>query len=429
MKGVILRVVLLILFVGILSAMIGYARGYRFNIEQKGITSTGILVASSFPDGAKIYINGKLRGATNTNITLSPGIYDVEIRKEGYRSWKKSIAIKGEIVIKTDSLLFPQNPSLSPLTSLGVSQATYSSATNRIVFSSNIEDAEKDGIYLLETSKRTLSLFNPLKLLVLKTSLPNDIDYSSAQFSFSPDGKQVLLKVCRLKTTTVDETAINDCSQPIYSYVFSADTEKQTPLSITGSQTTLENAWNIEEQKNINKILETFKEPMDKIASDSFHILSFSPDDSKVLYKAKENITLPLVINPPLIGANQAPESRSIEKDKLYVYDKKEDKNYEIPLEVPVASPTPFGQLVVEPALLDDLQNLIIWFPDSRHLILNNGHVVAIIDYDGNTRQTVYSGPFDKNFLAVNTDGNLLILVNLNPNENQYPDVYTVGIR
>ncbi len=442
MLKILYRLFLLIIFVGVLGLIISYARGYRINVLQKGVTSTGILVASSFPDGAKVYINGILKGATNTNITLTPGKYEVEIKKEGYTPWKKSITVKGEIVIKTDSLLFPQNPSLSPLTSLGVMTSKFSPTTNRIIFISNNSDVEKDAVYLLENSPKALSLFNPLKILALKSALPTGVDLTKTQFIFSPDGKQVIMSLCEeeavlepLLTPSPTVAPLNSagtCEIPLYTYLLSTDVEKQVPLEITKSVDTIKNAWSREEDKNIQKILETYKDPLPAVASDSFKILSFSPDDQKVLYKATKNTTLPLLINPPLIGSNQGKESRTLVKDRLYIYDKKEDKNFEIPLQVSVPTQPPIS---VTPSLtqdlisLDDIQNKIIWYPDSRHLIINENKQVSVIDYDGGNRQTIYSGPFENNFLGVSTEGNLLIIANLNPNANKYPDIYTVGIR
>jgi hypothetical protein len=268
---------------------------------------------------------------------------------------------------------------------------------------------------------------------VLKSNLPQNIDYTNTQFEFSADGKQLLFSVC---PTSIDNPNQLDCTTPLYSYLLSSDTENQQPLAITGSENTILDGWRQDEEKSVKKILETFKDPIPTIASDSFHILSVAPDDSKILYRATQVVDIPLIITPPLIGANQTQETRTLQKNHLYVYDKKEDKNYEIPLSIQSPSPTPSPIIVsttptpkIDTTYIDSLQDKIIWFPDSRHLIINEGKQVSIIDYDGNTKQTVYSGPFDKHFLGVNNDGNLLILANLNPNENQYPDVYTVGIR
>src|SRR3989338_1748743 len=71
-----------------------YARGYRFDINSLKILPNGILVIKSDHDGAPVFINGDLRAATNTNIPLSSGIYDVEVRKEGFLPWGKRLTIE-----------------------------------------------------------------------------------------------------------------------------------------------------------------------------------------------------------------------------------------------------------------------------------------------------------------------------------------------
>ena len=70
-----------------------------------------------------------------------------------------------------------------------------------------------------------------------------------------------------------------------------------------------------------------------------------------------------------------------------------------------------------------------MWYPDSQHIVINEGKTIAVVDYDGQNKQTVYSGPYQKNFFALTTDGKILGLANLNPEMNDYPDIYAVGIR
>ena len=62
-----------------------YGKGYRFGLgpgklELKG---TGLLVAKSIPDGAQVFIDDKLKTATDNTINLPPGEYRVKIFKEG----------------------------------------------------------------------------------------------------------------------------------------------------------------------------------------------------------------------------------------------------------------------------------------------------------------------------------------------------------
>src|SRR3989344_1791567 len=113
------RLLFFLLFVGILAGVILYARGYRIDVKEKSVSATGIIAVNSFPKAAKIYVNDTLKGATDSNLILPPGNYKVEIKKEGYTSWAKSVKLKGELVVNLEPVLFPQNASLTPLTNLG----------------------------------------------------------------------------------------------------------------------------------------------------------------------------------------------------------------------------------------------------------------------------------------------------------------------
>lgn len=395
MKELLYKLLLLVVFVVALLALIGYARGYKINFEDKSIGSTGILVASSYPTGAKIFINGILKGATNTNISLQPGQYLVEIKREGYSTWKKNITIKGEVVVKADALLFPINPSLSPITSLGINKAIFSEKFNKIILISDNNDPLKDGMYTLQNSDRSLSIFNPLKLIALKSIFDKSTSLIDSKFDLSPEGKQLMIASSS-------------------SYLISAEEENTEAFNITKSKENIIDAWITINEKNTEKILETFEEPLPKIASESFKIISFSPDDTKILYQAKKNTTLPPII-PPLIGTNQSREERNIAKNNIYVYDQKEDKNFPV--------------LLSKSIDLTNIGKYVVWYPDSKHLVINEDRKINVVDYDGENKQTVYSGPFESDFFAITTDGKLLILANLNPQSNLLPDVYAVGIK
>lgn len=395
-KKILYNLSLIAVFAIALVVLIAYSRGYKINFEDKSIGSTGILVASSYPTGAKIYVDGLLKGATNTNISLPPGQYMVEIKREGYSTWKKSIIIKGEVVIKADALLFPINPSLSPITSLGINRAIFSEKFNTIILVSNNNDPLKDGIYKLQNSDRSLSIFNPLKLIALKTIFDEKTSITESIFELSPEGKQLMIS--------------SDSA-----YLISAEEENKQTFNITKSKETVTEAWAKLNEKNTEKILETFEESLTKVASESFKILSFSPDDTKILYQANKNILLPQIVTPPLIGTNQSKEERNLMKNNIYVYDTKEDKNF----------PIAFSKKIP----LNEIEKYIAWYPDSKHLVINEDRKINVVDYDGDNKQTVYSGPFESDFFAITNEGKLLILANLNPQSNLLPDVYVVGIK
>lgn len=376
-----LRLLFFLFFIIVLTAIIAYARGYRLDLENRSLKSTGIIAATSNPKAAKIYINDQLKGVTDTNLTLPPDNYRIEIKKEGYTSWNKKINLKGELVINVDPVLFPVNPSLSPLTNLGIIKAIPTEDGDKIVLIAS------GSAYLFDAGKKTLPFFPPLNKIVDLSLLPNIVDFNEVKVTLSPDQKQAIF-----------ETEQN-------SYLLSLDEINLNPLEVTLSKDALFEAWQNEKNKNIVKILETFPKNFDKIASSSFEIISFSPNETKVLYKAKNNAELPLMINPPLISTNQTPEERSITKDRIYVYDRKEDKNFPI------------------------LQPNLKWYYDSRHFVVEEEKKISIVDYDDTNKQTIYSGPFESSFFNPTSDGKIIVLTNLNSQINELPDLYLVGIR
>lgn len=390
-------------FLIILIATIAYARGYRVDVQNGTMTSTGIIAVSSSPQAAQVYVNGELKGVTDTHLTLPHGKYTIEIKKEGYSSWKREVTLKGELVVTADATLFPVNASLTPLTTIGISQVTSIDKTDKALLFVENGDIEKDGIYVFDQTKRTFSLFPPLKLLISKKLFPEDISLIGASVLFSPDFKQGIVILKR--------------GEDSVSYLISLEEENTQLVEMTSSQASLEKVWNEERLLETARLLEIFPAKFTKIASDSFHILSLAPDKTKILYEAKQSITLPYVIEPRLVAANQTPEERSIKLGELYVYDRKEDRNYLITL--PEESER----------LRQSGETVLLWYPDSRHLVKHEGDKISIVEYDNTARQIVYSGPHEGSFFDITSDNKLLILANLNPQFNKTPDIYAVGIK
>lgn len=396
-KNIIPRILIALLFLIILVGVIAYARGYRFNIDERSISSTGILSVTSNPKPAKILINNELAGATDQNLTLPYGTYTVEVQKEGYTNWKKDVMLKGEIVMSLNAILFSKNPSLTPLTNLGIKKVLPIDNTDKLVLISQTGDTEKDGIYLFEPSNRPAVIFPPLKLLLTATMLPSNLDLTTATARFDPNHRQAIITFLQ-----EDETEI--------SYLMSLDQENTDLVNVTSSADNILAAWNKEHAAEIAKIIETLPPKLEKIASDSFAIVSLSPDEKKIMYIAQENATLPLVIDPALIGANQTPEERTIQAGNMYIYDKKEDKNFRIPIDM-------------------SHQESVKWYPSSDYVVVREEKHIVMIQYDGTNKEIVYAGPFDDDFFGISPDWNLIVVINLNKQLNEYGDLYSVGIR
>ena len=180
-----LRVIILFttfLVVGIIGYFVALiARGYRFDIDKFKFLPNGILVTKSDPDGASIYINGDLKGATNTNIKLSPNSYDVEIKKEGYITWSKRLTVKKEEVTQITAQLFKTAPSLSPITFNGAENPVVSDDFGKIAYTNNEE------LWIMSVSTLPIGFPNSPKKIA-------DGIIDSSTYLFSPNGQELLLE-------------------------------------------------------------------------------------------------------------------------------------------------------------------------------------------------------------------------------------------
>ena len=120
MKRVVVTGIMIFSFL-LIGTLIGifYAKGYRIvpNNGSPMVEGTGLLVLTSKPDAAKVFVNNQIATATNNTINLTPGDYEIKIVKDGYFAWNKKITIKKEVVSRADALLFPTAPKLESTTS------------------------------------------------------------------------------------------------------------------------------------------------------------------------------------------------------------------------------------------------------------------------------------------------------------------------
>lgn len=410
-----------------------YGRGYRPNLSrtaltQPTITPTGLLSATSDPIGSQVYIDNELKTATNNTINLEPNFYTVTIAKEGYIPWQKKLRVQGEVVTRTDPFLFPSNPSLSPLTTVGILKPTLSPNGNKIAYiiptpaGQNGLLPARAGIWVYELTERNLGFSRDQRQIA---SIEDGFDYPESTLTWSPDSSELLVQV-------------NDVAR-----LYQAGQLNKFTI-VSGAVKSILADWEVQQNSlNLQK-LTAFKQPFIDVATSSAKIISFSPDETKLLYEATAAATIPQMIEPPLIGTNPTQEARTIEANKIYVYDSKEDKNYfifdksELPQNTLLPSPTTSTALKkktlpapsASPTLATSESPNLHWFPTSRHLVVTVPGKIDIMEYDRTNWVTVYSGPFLTNFIAPWSNGSrIIILTNLNPGVSTLPNLYTVNLR
>ena len=360
-----------------------YARGYRLNIKTFKFQPNGILVLKSEPDGASVYINGELKTATNASISLSPGTYDVEVRRDGYFSWYKRLTIEKEIVTQATISLFKNAPSLSPVTSSGAVNPVMSEDGSKIAYivlpSKNI-GSEKVGLWTLDTFSLPLGFGSGPKRIT-------DGDLTGAVYVFSPDNRQVLLTI----------------SNSVYLLDTGSFTAQNQRVNIASKKDATITSW-ASEKENRDQILTRNLPPeiIDILTRKSSSFV-FSPDGSMILYTASSSGTLPEGLTQPLPGASTQRQERSVQNGHTYIYDIKEDRNFLI-----TDQPITIGN--------DDSAKVsaLRWMSTSKHLLLAQEGQIVVMDYDGTNRQVIYSGSYfaPSAFPFTNTT-KILILTNL----------------
>jgi len=179
---------LLILFLIAATLTVFYSMGWRFDWKTRKITQPGIFYFKIWPRSVEVYLDGELRDKTDfffSSILIENLLskeYEVEIKKEGFHAWKKTLEIKkGEVTETKNIVLIPENPNFTIITN----------KVNDFFFS---PDGEK--IILKEGS--SLKLFETDKNVKSHLIDEDDISEDKVEFfdlKFSTDSSKVLLEL------------------------------------------------------------------------------------------------------------------------------------------------------------------------------------------------------------------------------------------
>lgn len=391
---VIFSVVIALLILVFAAVAIFWARGFKPNFRNGSIDRTGLIVASSIPTGASVYLDDRLTSATDTNIAfLDPKTYKVKIQKDGYTTWEKEVEVKADLASEISALLFPLAPEIKPLTTTGAANPALSPDGTRIIFASA---GQRGGLYSLPMSDRPFPFRQDATLLVANTA---SFDYTQATFTWSPDSQQLIAHFKDADGATRANLLINTAQ------------DQQEPRDITASLNATISAWQEElttsaqtkaiivpqEVKDATAAAEPATSDQQPVTSQSTQLpttnyqlnyfptgLIFSPDEEKILFKNKDQ--------------------------RYKVYDLKTKKEFTLP---------ELGELIN-----------VIWYPDSNHLVVAQKDLISIIEADGTNKVTVYSGKFENGFVFAHPSGTkLIVLTTLTQPEGNPPNLYSINLR
>jgi len=383
-------------------------RGYRPNWKQRQLKllPNGLLVAKSYPDGASVFVNGKLATATNDTLNLPPKKYQIKIEKDGFLPWQKDLEIKKEVVAQTNAVLFLSAPDLRPLTNTGAINPTFSPDGTKIIYAvTNAPSSRKNGIWLLDLSSTLpLTRANTKQL----TGPMGKIDWKKTDFVWSPDNKNVVL---------IEKKKLQ------VSKAFLINVDRFTPLEqlndVSYQLSLILQQWQNEKKEELKNRLKKLPIQLVKIATESASLISFSPDEKRFFYLATESAKIAenLIPHPP--ARSTQPEERDIKPNNIYVYDLKEDTNFRLGTAEELGVDKNF-----------QFEKTRIYWLDNYHLLFidQEKKEIKVIEADATNQQTIYSGPFEDNFIFPSPSGkSLIILTSLHPDSPG--DLYEVKVR
>ncbi|MEK9171238.1 MAG: hypothetical protein AAB823_00840, partial [Patescibacteria group bacterium] len=223
--------------------------------------------------------------------------------------------------------------------------------------------------------------------------------------------------------------------------------------------------------------LDKLADPIKELMISGSDAVYFSPDELKILYAPVADASIPTGIIPDLPSESTQPETRDIKRGSIYIYDIKEDRNYEInqavlnaPLRLskknnegkgldnwdgkdgniywservstwfmPISKdkielpPVPETQITgvllflkskYSPIWDENIQ----WFPSSNHLIMVKDNKIFIEEYDNTNSVAVYSGPFSENFTYPWPNGDKLVILS-SLNSDSPANLYSINLK
>lgn len=353
-----------------------FARGYRPDFEKKEILATGLLVAHSYPESAQIFIDDRLRTATNATINLAPGQYEVEIKKDGFHPWKKYLAVETEVVTRATATLFPSVPGLKQITTDGAVLPVLSPDGSKVVYTS----PNYKNLYILDLNESPLGLINRDPRLL--STFPGQI----IRLQWSPDSRQIL-------------AGFSSASPSGYLI----DASGQQSRNVSANLSALLASWQTSLQARNEQKFSTLPQILQDFMASSSANLNWSPRENKILYTATASAQMPDRLIKPLPGSSTQPQERLLTPDTVYVYDLEEDRNFK------VGEQTGSGPDLPPNAGFR-------WFTTSSHLFRIESDTITIIEYDSQNPTVVYTGPLESQIaLPYPSAKQMLILTNLDP--------------
>lgn len=192
-KRLYLGYLLIAIAIAIASVILLYiANGFDVDRKTGQVIQNGLIFINAHPESATVYINGKDNGKTDARLTLPADDYNIELKRDGYRTWKRTLKLDGSSIERlTYPFLFPEKLSSKELKTYDAAPAlSTQSPDRRWVLVQDTGPVTKFDLY--DTSNpRTVPIALALPVNLLTTSKE---DHGLSLVEWSTDNRHVIFK-------------------------------------------------------------------------------------------------------------------------------------------------------------------------------------------------------------------------------------------
>lgn len=179
---------------GIASTILVF-EAYGFDLDRKTgtVIQNGLVFIDSHPEQASITLNGEDKGLTDARLVIPDGQYTVELKRDGYRPWKRTFKLEGSTIERlVYPFLFPDKLDSSDVQLYSESPAFSTQSPDR----KWVLVQRPGGLNVFDLMDLSQQNVNP-QTITLNTALFNNFGSGSHRLElaeWSTDNRHVLLK-------------------------------------------------------------------------------------------------------------------------------------------------------------------------------------------------------------------------------------------
>lgn len=172
------------------------SQGKKIETDGK-LTQTGIIRLTTLPtNDIKAFIDNKEVSIFDSKITsITPGIVNLKLFKEGYSNWEKNIEVESGIVKDVFAQLYPNDIAFKDIATSNINKTFYSS-DGQFIYFSILDSLTDNGIWRLKLTRNLLDFANeqvPTQIIKFSNTEAQEVLSKNYNLIISPDNNKFIL--------------------------------------------------------------------------------------------------------------------------------------------------------------------------------------------------------------------------------------------